>query len=178
MSDFLDFGWRHLERGEAEPDAAARYPVLATVSPDGAPEARTVVLRRAERDLGVAEIYTDIASHKIASLRAEPRAQLHVWDADSQLQLRLSTRVTLLDGAGLEERWSQLGGESRLSYGAVPDPGVTIPKADAYDKRGLFAHFAVLQCRILSIELVHLVTPHKRAVFCETDGWRGEWWVP
>ena len=47
---------------------------LATVSPTHQPEARTVVLRAADSTSAALEIYTDLQSDKIASLRATPKA--------------------------------------------------------------------------------------------------------
>lgn len=41
--------WRTLERGVADAAHPARRPTFATVSPEGWPEARTVVLRTADR---------------------------------------------------------------------------------------------------------------------------------
>ena len=49
LGNFLGLAWRHLTRGVADARAPARTPVLATVSSEGLPEARMVVLRAASR---------------------------------------------------------------------------------------------------------------------------------
>ena len=95
IAAFLDLGWQRLTRGVADRRAAARHPAFATVSPDGLPEARTVVLRGASRSDGTVEVHTDGGSDKIASLKANPHAQLMIWDEKPKLQIRLSTRVTI-----------------------------------------------------------------------------------
>lgn len=175
---FLDLGWQRLTRGVADRRAAARHPVFATVSPDGAPEARTVVLRGANRHDGTVEVHTDGGSDKVTSLRSNSRAQLMVWDDRAKLQIRLSTRVTILQGGDVADRWQNVPDGSRMAYGASPPPGTPIPNAHAYTKLASLDWFTVLTCRIESIELMQLIDPHRRAVFMANDDWIGEWRVP
>ncbi len=178
LADFLDLAWMHLARGVAESQSPARYPVLATVSPKGAPEARTVALRKADRSAGTVEIHTDVHSHKIASLRHDPRAQLHVWDRTVNLQIRLSLEVTILTGAVVSSLWSGVPTASRTSYGTTPTPGTPIASAFAYEKPSDPAAFAVLQGAIAMIDLVDLNEPHRRALYAPSDGWAGQWLSP
>lgn len=178
LAAFLDLGWQRLTRGVADRRAAARHPVFATVSPDGLPEARTVVLRGASRSAATVEVHTDGGSDKIASLRANPAAQLMIWDTRPKLQLRLSTRVEIAQGAEVAARWQEVPEGSRMAYGASPTPGTPIPHAHAYEKLANRDWFTVLTCHIESIELMQLVDPHRRAVFRASDGWIGQWWVP
>ena len=91
LSAFLDLGWQRLSRGVADRKAAARHPVFATVSPDGMPEARTIVLRAADRETATLEVHTDGGSGKIRSLQAHPVAQLHVWDERVKLLIRATS---------------------------------------------------------------------------------------
>jgi pyridoxine/pyridoxamine 5'-phosphate oxidase len=178
LEAFLDLGWQRLSRGVADRRAAARHPVFATVSPSGQPEARTVVLRGASRTDGTVEVHTDGGSDKVTSLRAHPVAQIHVWDPKPKLQIRLSTHVTILQGAEVADRWRDVPEGSRIAYGASPKPGTPIPEADLYEKLATRDWFTVLICRIESMELMQLVEPHRRAVFKASDGWVGQWWVP
>ncbi|MFA8386821.1 MAG: pyridoxamine 5'-phosphate oxidase family protein [Pelagibaca sp.] len=178
LAAFLDLGWQRLTRGVADRRAAARHPAFATVSPEGLPEARTVVLRGASRSDGTLEVHTDGGSDKIASLKANPNAQLMIWDEKPKLQIRLSTSVTIRQGDEVADRWQNVPDGSRMAYGASPTPGTVIPDADAYAKLASRDWFTVLTCHIESIELMQLVDPHRRAVFRARDGWIGEWWVP
>lgn len=178
LADFLDLGWQRLTRGVADRHAAARHPIFATVSPNGQPEARTVVLRGASRADGTLEVHTDGGSDKVKSLRASPRAQLMVWDEKAKLQIRLSTRVTIHQGEDVADRWKNVPDGSRIAYGASPNPGTLIPNAHAYTKLASCAWFTVLTCHVESIELMQLIDPHRRAVFKANDGWVGEWRVP
>ena len=49
LPDLLDLAWTRIMRGVHDKHSPARQPVIATVSPDGRPELRTVVLRAADR---------------------------------------------------------------------------------------------------------------------------------
>lgn len=178
LAAFLDLGWQRLTRGVADRHAAARHPAFATVSPEGRPEVRTVVLRGADRGAGMVEVHTDGASAKVASLKANPHAQLMIWDARPKLQIRLSARVTIRTGEAVAHQWSRIPDGSRMAYGASPAPGTPIRSAHDYRKLAHFDGFAVLCCEIIEIELMQLSEIHRRAVFNGLDGWRGEWRVP
>ena len=94
LDSLRDQVWLRLQRGVADRHAPARHPVLATVTPGGMPQARTVVLRGADPDAGVLEVHTDLMSGKVCDLRANPMAALHVWDAGAHLQTRIETPDT------------------------------------------------------------------------------------
>lgn len=178
LAAFLDLGWQRLTRGVADRRSAARHPAFATVSPDGLPEARTVVLRGANRTDGTLEVHTDGGSDKIASLRSTPNAQLMIWDEKAKLQIRLSTTVEIDQGASVADRWQNVPDGSRMAYGATPAPGTPIPHAHAYEKLASREWFTVMTCRIDSIELMQLVDPHRRAVYKAENDWIGAWIVP
>lgn len=178
LAAFLDLGWNRLTRGVSDPRASARHPVFATVSPEGLPEARTVVLRVADRMAALVEVHTDARSAKIASLRAHPFAQLIVWDARVKLQIRLSTAVSIHVGEEVAHKWERIPDGSRLAYAADPAPGTPIGTAHDYRKLARSEGFAALVCRVNEMELMQLSDTHRRAVFKALDGWRGEWRVP
>ena len=178
LADFLTLGWQRLTRGVADRRAPARHPVLATVSPGGFPEARTVVLRAANRAAGTLEVHTDGGSSKMASLKTLPHAQFHVWDKKPKLQLRISTEVTMQSGPSVSDRWQDVPDGSRIAYGAAPIPGTPIAHAHAYEKLASKDWFTVLTCRITTIELMQLSDVHRRAVFSADNDWAGQWIVP
>jgi len=178
LADFLDLAWARLSRGVADAKSPARYPVLATVSPQGAPEARTVALRKADRSAGLVEMHTDIYSHKISSLQHTPQAQLHVWDRNADLQIRLSLDVAILTGEAVAPRWQCVPDPSRKSYGTTPTPGSPIESAYAYEKPSDPAAFAVLEGTITQIDLVELNIPHRRALYKAQNTWTGQWLAP
>lgn len=170
--------WRSLARGVTDRDAPARQPTLATISPDGWPESRTVVLRRAAQEQALLEIYTDNHSGKIASLRAIPRAALHVWEPDLNLQLRLQAKVAIFTGDTVANRWTQLTATARESYGITPAPGTAIPDALDYVKKPDQSHFCVLSLNLTHIDVLHLGDRHRRATFRQSQDWQGQWVAP
>lgn len=170
--------WTGLEQGVADRNAPARHPTIATVSVDGWPETRMVVLRSATRETGGLEVHTDITSAKVASLRAQPRAELHVWDSEKRLQTRARCTVTMTSGVAAAEIWKNVPDPGRQSYGITPPPGHPIATALAYEKRPLLDSFAVLTCQIDRIDAVYLGAAHRRAVFVRKDCWAGQWCAP
>ena len=170
--------WERLSRGVHDARAAARHPVLATLSPQG-PEARTVGLRRADRTAGEVEVHTDLGSDKVEELRLDPRAALHVWDRRVQLQIRLRMAVEVLEGPAVADRWARVPPEGRLNYGGDPAPGTPIRHWRAHEAVVVPERFGVLLGRVEEIDAVVLgERPHRRALFARTDGWQGGWLAP
>ncbi|TVS01867.1 MAG: pyridoxamine 5'-phosphate oxidase [Rhodobacteraceae bacterium] len=178
LPSLLDEVWSRLARGVHDRRAAARHPTLATVSQSGAPQARTVVLRDADRSGACLRIYTDLYSAKVAELRARPQAALHVWDRGAHLQMRFSASVTILTGAEVANLWAQLPQGARLSYGGAPRTGQPLSDALAYQKSPDQAAFAVLHLDLQEMDILHLRSQHRRARFARTHGWAGMWCTP
>lgn len=170
--------WTRLSRGVHDRHAAARHPTLATIGTDGLPQARTVVLRAAEKSAATLDIHTDIHSAKVAELRANPRAALHVWDAAPHLQIRIEAEVEILSGTGVTDIWDRVPEASRLAYGSTPAPGQPIEHALAYAKSPDPDAFGVLRLSVQAMDAVHLGPDHRRARFIRDDGWAGQWLAP
>ncbi|WP_333712042.1 pyridoxamine 5'-phosphate oxidase family protein [Yoonia sp.] len=170
--------WQTLATGVTDPGHPARLPAFATVSPQGWPEARKVVLRSADQASATVTVHTDLYSGKIASLQATPRAALLIWDAGDALQIRLQAQVTIQSGDQTRALWDSVPDHARQSYGVTPPPGTPIPKALAYVKEPNPATFAVLTCTLSQIDAVHLGTAHRRAHFSRGRAWIGEWLSP
>lgn len=170
--------WDTLRAGVKEADHPARLPTFATLSPDHWPEARTVVLRGADQDAGTVSVQTDLTSAKMKSLRATPRAALHVWDAGQDLQIRLQAEVSWQSGDAVRHIWESVPDLGRQSYGITPPPGTPIATALAYEKSPDPATFTVLTCRIMQIDAVHLGAAHRRAGYTRDGDWRGQWLSP
>lgn len=170
--------WHTLARGVADASHPARRPTLATVSPEGWPEARTVVLRTATPDAAEVTAHTDLYSDKMQSLANAPRAALHVWDEDQQLQIRLQAEVTIQSGAQTRALWAKIPDHARQSYGVTPPPGTPIENALDYQKSPDPATFAVLICRVIHVDAVHLGAVHRRVSFSRARHWDGQWLSP
>lgn len=170
--------WETLDQGVADAKHPARRPTLATVSPDGWPEARTVVLRSTDRDAAEVNFHTDLYSDKIKSLRATPRVALHIWDAEQNLQIRLQAEVTIRSGHDTRALWDKIPDHAQQSYGVTPPPGAPIGTALDYLKQPDPATFAILHCRVMHIDAVHLGVDHRRACFSRASQWIGQWLSP
>jgi pyridoxamine 5'-phosphate oxidase len=170
--------WQRLVRGVHDRHAPARHPTLATVSSDGLPATRTVVLRAADPSTGRLELHTNLYSAKIADLMATPVAALHVWDHGSRLQIRLEADVAIATGPEVAAAWARVPEHSRSAYSSSQRPGHPIPGALDYDQQADPAVFAVLSLTIRSMELLHLGADHRRAQFTRASDWAGQWLVP
>ena len=170
--------WARLLRGVRDRRAPTRHPTMATVTPDGRPQARTVVLRAADKQASRLEVHTDLYSTKVIELIATPFASLHVWDTTAHLQIRLDADVTILKGEEVAEIWTRVPEASRSSYGSSPAPGQPIPEALAYHKAPDPASFAVLQLSVQTIDALHLGQRHRRARFERSANWEGVWLSP
>lgn len=170
--------WKLLAQGLADPGHPARLPCLATVSADGWPEARTVVLRLADAATATVTVHTDLYSDKMRSLAATPRAALQIWDPATALQLRLQADVSVASGPATRALWDRIPDHAQQSYGVTPPPGTAIADALDYVKDPDPESFAVLICRLRDVDVVHLGQAHRRASFSRTRGWQGQWLSP
>lgn len=170
--------WHRLMRGVHDRHAPARHCTLATMSPEGWPQARTVVLRAVDRVNCTLEIHTNFYSSKIADLTATPIAALHVWDSRQRLQIRLQADVEIAHGAAVDSTWSAVPERSRVAYSRSQSPGKLIPTALAYAAQPDQAAFAVLRLHVSVMDLLHLGPNHRRAQFSRDLGWAGRWLAP
>jgi len=170
--------WDLLAAGVRDATHPCRLPTISTITPDGWPEARTMVLRAADPVAGVVMLHTDLYSTKLVSLRQTPRVALHVWDAAEALQIRLQAEVTISSGNPVRALWDKIPDHARQSYGVTPPPGTAIADALDYVKSPDPATFAVLACRVMQVDLVHLGDQHRRAAYSRSDDWAGQWLSP
>lgn len=179
LDSLHDHAWQRLTRGVHDRHAPSRHPTLATVSAKGLPQARTVVLRAADRSRQCLEIHTNLFSAKFEELRHAPVAALHVWDSGSSLQIRLQADVTIITGAETANAWSAVPERSRLAYSSDHRPGKPIPSALAYEQTPDSQAFAILRLDVCVMDLLHLgIQHHRRAQFTRDDDWAGQWVVP
>jgi len=178
LAQFLDHGWSCINRSVADTKSPGRYPTLATVSKDLLPETRTVVLRKANRSTSVLEIHTDTQTEKVNALRQNPNASLHMWLPKRRLQIRINVIVKIQTGSIIKKRWEEVPQKSRVSYGTIPTSGSAIKEPLAYDQTPSMERFAVLECNVEKIELLHLGKNHTRAVYQAITNWTGAWLAP
>jgi pyridoxine/pyridoxamine 5'-phosphate oxidase len=171
-----------LANAPGDPASPWRLPALATASPDGVPGIRTIVLRCFDPHARVATLHTDARSPKIAALRANPRAALHIWDPGLREQVRLDGTISIAATATADAAWDALPAASRGTYAIRQPPGTPIAAPDdaASDSVTARAAFTVLLFQVAALEYLSLAHgSHRRARFHWQDGClTATWLVP
>ena len=72
LSDLYAQVWARLVRGVRDRRAQTCHITLATVTPHGKPQARTVVLRAADKGTGTLDIHTDLHLAKVGGCAVLP----------------------------------------------------------------------------------------------------------
>ncbi len=172
-----------LSRGVADRRSPLHTPTLATIGLDGAPRARTLVLRGFDAASRTLRLHSDRRSDKFTELLRDPRCALHGYDAASQVQIRLAGLASLhTQDAVANAAWDATQPFSRIIYAVEPAPGTTIAAplpAPANEVAGR-AHFGVVLLQIHSLEWLFLASSgHRRArIDWLADEERAIWLVP
>jgi pyridoxine/pyridoxamine 5'-phosphate oxidase len=186
--------WQRLGRATKDRRSAWHTPVVATVSPEGLPSARVMVLRGADRATATLRLHTDVRAAKVAHLRRNPGVAILFYDAGAKLQLRVEGEGRIeADGPAADAAWAATRLLGRRCYTAPVAPGAP---ADG-PVSGLPAHleareptldesetgrpnFSALVVRIRALEFLYLaMTGHIRGRFEASDeGWDGHFLIP
>lgn len=101
--------WHELDRATRDRAHAWRTAVLATVDEEGAPQARTVVLRGANKVQSELRVFTDGRSPKVTELQARPQAVLVFWSPALHWQLRVKMDTQVMDrGPEVDAAWERV----------------------------------------------------------------------
>jgi pyridoxamine 5'-phosphate oxidase len=161
--------WRELHAAPRDKQHPWRTPVLATT--DGQiGDARTVILREADRAQATLLMYSDARAGKAMQIATHPQGTLVMWSPSLGWQLRLRVRLqTVTDGLELSSRWAQLKlSPAANDYLSSQAPGTPLDQALA--SRSERAHFALIEANVLSIDWLELhAQGHRRARFDERD---------
>jgi hypothetical protein len=184
LADVLAEALRQFSRGVADRRSAFRTPTIATVAPDGAPSARTMVLRGFDPAARRLVLHTDRRAGKLVDLGHAPRVAVHVYDPRAAVQVRLSALAQVHVGdAAAHAAWAASAPASRAGYATEPAPGTELPApppAPADTDAG-FGNFAVLALTFDVLEWLWLHRDgHRRARFAwPADGSpHAAWLVP
>jgi PPOX class probable FMN-dependent enzyme len=188
-----DNPWLSLWRTALARNRRERYVQIATVSPEGLPQVRTVVLR-GTGEAGEPYFYTDTRSQKAAALAEHPQAELHVYWSKTKEQFRVRGEVTFTvqqDNdwqAWRRELWHAQRDEARqLLLGAAP--GTPVADLDS-DLEHHYASldtsqkdppdtFALVVIQPTWVDYLKLGQPQVRQQFHLTEaGWHGGQVVP
>ncbi len=180
LAETLAEAWRLIARGVADRRSPFHHPVVATAGLDGAPRARTVILRGCDVAGRVLRFHTDLRSEKAAEIAARPDVALHFYDPGAKIQLRLSGTAALhRDDQVADAAWAGSRLFSRQCYGVAPGPGTpiaaggdfTLPEATDEGTAAGRAHFAAVMVHVASLEWLYLAAAgHRRARFDWSSG--------
>ena len=173
----IDELWSRLEAAVNRRTDPFRTPTLATVSPRGDAEVRTVVLRSLSPHSRTLTLHTDTASAKFQALTACPRASLCFWDPKQRLQIRLRTDVSIETGPQAQPTFAGLSDSEKKQYGLSPEPGTPVQGPRAYGHRERY-RFARLVCVVTAMDALWLSRPkHRRLQVDWTEECPASDWV-
>ncbi len=186
-----DDAWSRLVRGAARRNHAFHNCALATIGEDGA-DARTVVLRHADRMAGQLRIHTDRRSAKLGQLLHDDRVCLLFYGDSVQVRVRGIAHVQV-DDAECDAAWRSTSPMSRRCYLTTGAPGTPShtptsglsaeiesgrPAVEVTEAGRAF--FAIVVVQAQAIEWLHLAASgQRRAGFSRTGGgWMSTWLIP
>ncbi|ANM15438.1 pyridoxamine 5'-phosphate oxidase-like protein [Rhizobium sp. N541] len=165
LADIDASAWRALETAATSPQSGFRFLNLCSVDSEARPQARMVVLRRADGPSRVLEFHTDSRSPKWLELSANPHVTVLGFSTQTRLQFRLQGTVEL-HAPGSEpanDAWDKLSTWTRTTYTGGP-PGdecgldmideAVLPKP-ADDAKGK-PHFGLLIFRARTLDWFQL----------------------
>lgn len=174
--------WQRLEEA-ATSRSAFNFLQLATIGLDGAPQVRTIVLRRCNPQEATLSFETDLRSPKVQEIRNDPRVTLVGFDPTASVQLRLSGEAAVVADDRMRRMvWQSLRNRTLVLFDTPYAPG-TIIAEDGRDaaiqdtpsmSTSAFDRFALVSIVWSRLELLDLSpTSHIRHAFEQ----RGDRWV-
>ena len=159
-------------------------PTLTTVSPDGWPQARTVVLRLFDPAHREAWFHTDVRSGKVTDMLREPRVALHWYDSSARIQIRIAARAHVHHcDARARTAWGNSAAMSRACYAAGDAPGTPLeefPTAPPHPTDGDDAGFEVFTavcCHFETVDLLALHAAGHQRVLLDLTGRKPSWQI-
>jgi pyridoxine/pyridoxamine 5'-phosphate oxidase len=179
--DALDKAWKALEAG-ATSGNPFNFLQLATVNERGEPEARTIVLRQANRNEAALYFVTDSRSPKMADIAHNHTVALVGYDPASRVQIRLTGIAgTVGDHAKLANQWNLLSERTRDSFNSpvasgarMQSDGTVLPDVQKASMSP-FERCCLMRVELATLERLDISqTVHLRFCFVRSDrGWLG-----
>jgi pyridoxamine 5'-phosphate oxidase len=188
----LAHAWSLWVRGGADRRSPFHTPVVVTVDSAGDPQARVMVLRKADAATQTLRFHTDRRSHKVAELAARRAMTVLGYDPAAKIQLRLrGTGQIVTEGPAVDAAWAGSALASRKCYLAAAgssdvSAGPTSGLPPAFEMRDPTEaesrpgrdNFAILLVTVTSLEFLYLAAQgHRRALFDGPDGKSGATWL-
>lgn len=182
LAEIAEHAWDELVGAVRDRHHGFHLPTLATVNPDGSPEARIVVLRAVDRGARSVACHTDARSPKAEQIDARPSSAWVFYDPARRLQIR-ALGLTVLEDVETSEAakaaWTRTDPSARRCYLGpnAPSQTATEPTANlpAAFERTLpseeqsapgTANFRRVVTTVTSLDWLHLRHDgHRRALF-------------
>ncbi len=172
--------WSDLSAAVTDRSDPWRTPVLATVAGDGAPMARTVVLRGVCIPSGEFEVHTDRLSAKVDELAGDNRVTLLFWSESRSIQLRCTGTAVFAGEDRRAEAWSRLPDHGRAQYRLPEAPGTPLANEEEaataarpvdHPNDNGFDRFQVITIGCQAIDYLHIArSGHRRIHFRHAEG--------
>ena len=174
---------RRLAHAADEAGSPLRLTSFASVSPDGTPQVRTLVLRHFAPETMTLRFYTDARSPKVADLETHPEVQVLMWDPDHKEQIRITGTAELHIGDELADQlWSTVPEYGRGDYLTRLPPGSPLNDPEEHGQDETFGgrNFTVICVKVSCIDWLKLSAQgHRRAQLRWVgDEVAGEWRTP
>ena len=157
---FVEHSLSVLEQSVNNHDGDLRNVQLATVSPEGRPNVRTLVLRGFDRSSACAEMHTDARAAKVRDMAHCSHVTLLAWSASDHLQIRLAGTAELHRADDIARaRWDKLSPAARKPYGLLAEAGSPIedPGTQSHlPPESQFGQFVVVVVSLTSLDILLL----------------------
>lgn len=174
----LAHAWALLARGTADRRSPFHAPVVASVGLDGAPQQRTMILRKVDVAARTLRFNTDTRSAKWQEILKHPHVSVIGYSVTDKIQLRLSGVATLEGDSPLADNiWANMRDQSRVAYAQPASPGAEVALPNVYvpplelrrdDPAAQSArkHFCLLTVKVECLDWVYLhLNGNRRAQF-------------
>lgn len=157
---FIEDALSALEHSVQDRKGELRHIQLATVSPEGHPGLRTVVLRDIQRAPPGAEIHTDARADKARDIAHASQVTFVAWSAEDHIQLRFEGTARLhRDDEVSRDRWDKLSTKGRDTFGLRSEP--RMPIADPEDQSHMppeeqYRQFTVILVALTGVDVLRL----------------------
>ena len=192
LDQALAHAWGLLREAVTKRDSPLRTPALATRGRDGAPAARTVILRAVDPERRIMCIHTDARSAKVEEIAAEPRVTMLFHHPGENIQLRATGTARVRRNAEQDRTaWDATVPPVRRAYMGEAAPGQPsaqptggfpaefigrLPTRE--ESESAFRNFAVIEVAVARLEWLYLNPDgHRRAAFAWTGGARTATWI-
>lgn len=181
--------WALIEQGVVNRKSGFHTLSVSSITQEGTPTSRIVVLRGAERNDFQIRFHTDNRSRKTSEFSQNPNVCLLFYDARLKTQLRLDGIATVHKDTELRENaWKETRPFSRICYRVDPGPGVIVDNPldvkqfpePQFEDHGYDA-FTPVTVRVSRMEWLYLAAKgHRRAEYdLKADGtYSGRWVSP